>query len=289
MCGKVKSIKCRFAARRRINIMVKSHEFISKTILKNFSFSDGGKKRAVKYMKLPNTRIRHGDIKTFNTRLGAYTDENERILNSEFETYLGDLNAIIEKALKTDRILRASDFDMVKIKKYFMYQCLRDDVFVDDLLFGMKQTELFNDFEGLDISQVKNRLITEAFNSNFADEMFKGYSPLVAIDDNAGLIGSNYIVSLAGNGGCTVLSIALSPKVLFLLVHQGLLEGSSLALNYIKNSKSEKDGGGAWKILGAADAANINITTLRLGMKLGFGYVISKSEKKLHETIQSLK
>lgn len=268
--------------------MTKSHEYISKTILKNFSFSDGGKKRAVKYIKLPKTRIRHGDIKTLNTRLGAYSDENEYILSSEFETYLGDLNAKIEEGLKTTRTLCAKDFDIAKIKKYFMYQCWRDDVFVDDLLCGMKKVsgeyppEMFEKFLNGDISQAKNRLIAEAFNGNFAEKMFREYKFIIAIDDNANLIGSSYVVSLASDGGHSVLAIALSPKVIFLLVDKNLLRGPSLALGYMKDD----DGGGAWEILGPNDVANINTRTVTLGMRLGFGYVVSNSDEQLKKAIK---
>lgn len=264
--------------------MVKSHEYISKTILRNFSFSDGGNKRAVKYIKLPQTRIHHGDIKIFNTRLGAYTDENENIMSSEFETYLGDLSVKVRKELRTTHTLHAPDFNLDIIKKYFMYQCWRDDTFIQEIMYDIERyfespsAKALKNFNQKDITEIKNFFIMEEFRRHYAGDVFADHELIIAIDPNAGLLGSNFVIGLKNDEWCSMGALALSPNILFVLVYQKKLNKVNLVAKYTHK---------VWKILETDQVAKINRQTIGLGQQIRFGYVISDSEEKLQQAITS--
>lgn len=265
------------------NRKIKSHEYISKVVLKGFAFRDERGRMCVKYLKMPKTRIHHGDIRKFNTRFGAYSTENEEILDQEFETYLGELQARIRTVMnegkigdKNDKFFEG-DFDKNRIKAYFAYQCIRDDSAV------RKMVDINNKIPGLDflkklnidanapILSIKNNLIAEEFRTKFFKSAFADDYLVIGISRGGNLLGSSYIVNLSPGNEKMFLGLAISKHIIFMLVDDGPWE-EDLILKYRKF---------AWKELDLKTENLINSRTIEIGKNRVGGYVISDSEEKI--------
>ena len=259
--------------------MVKSHEYISRVILDGFSFERKGIKYT-NFIRLPNGKIGYRDIKTFNTKMGAYSDENENILSKEFESYLGDLKAKVRRTSKGKHTLRSDDFDLEKIKKYFAYQGIRDDVSIENLYY--LEAFLFDKkVKGLKVPgilTIKNNLITNEYNKHVFMKIFEKDKLVIKYDKNNGFLGTNYPVNMATIDARDAVGLSLSPDILLILTSDF---SHSILLNY--------------RDVGFDDVTNpsvvetLNRRMVDGGYRRGGGIIISDTKEKLKKYIDKRK
>ena len=261
------------------NDLIDSHEYISKVILKNFAFKDGNIKY-VNFLEFPNGKPHCGNIKKFNVRYGAYSKEGEDALNNGFEDYFGKKIDHINKCLRHEGILNADDFDVSRIKKYFAFQCLRDDVFISRIITtdgAICNNELKGLIKSGDISlpDLKNYLIENEGEQEIFEKVFEEDALIVGIDVSGCLMGSSFVVDLGGADKYNNLGLALSPKVVFMLTKDFDKE---LTLKYNKF---------AWKQLDEKEVAFFNKRIFECGWHRCGGIAISKNRKQLEVAYRS--
>lgn len=245
---------------------VNSHVYIPKTILKNFSFPDknGSKARFTSYIKLPYGKVHYGNIKNLNTQNGAYTSENEKILDTEYESYLGNLVANINKEIEKGKITKRL-FDVAKVKKFFAYQAIRDDA-------CMRNIALLSGTRKLDDNQIfnmKNTLIRDESNINIVSRLFDKDALIVMINMEGYLFGSNYIVNMSDGDKHGSVGISLTPKIFLMLTEDYDARSELKATKF------------AWRNLDEADVLRINHTIFQIGHNRGSGIIISKDAGRL--------
>lgn len=249
----------------------KSHEYISKVILRGFSYGRKGQ-RYVNYVRLPNGKIGHDNIKTFNTRSGAYTDKNEEIMNAEFETFLGDLKAKIDKVAKKGGEFQRDDFDIDKIKKYFAYQFIRDDVSVDNLynLSTFLSSGITSHLGKNKIDELKNELLSDEPSSHFLLDLLKSDKLIVKYDNDGGLLGTNFPVNVSTKDAKDAIGLSLSSKVFLVLVSDF---SSNIMLNYLEKGFDD--------VTNKPDVEFFNKRMIQTGCSRGWGIVISNDRERL--------
>lgn len=260
--------------------LIKSHEYISRTVLKNFSFRKNNND-LVYYAKLPNLKIRWADIKKFNTKYGAYSCENEAILKNEIEDYVGRLVKKVNNDIKRSGRMSLSDFDLDKVKDYLGYQTIRDNTSMvnilglSELFYGVEGRQNFMNSVGNTILGAKNYFLSQEPQLHSFRSVFKNDGVVVAFSPNGNLMGSNFIVNLSHDGSHNTIGIAITPSIVFILTldfHDNLL------LKYTHK---------AGKILSDHEVKYINYKTIRTGLNRNGGIIISGKEKCLLESIKA--
>lgn len=259
--------------------LIKSHEYISKTILKNFSFCEEGNK-LVNYIKLPKLKIRRADIKKFNTKYGAYSCENEAILKDEVEDYIGQLVKKVNNDVKLSGKMYLNDFDLDKVKDYLGYQCIRDDISManvldlSELFYGVEGQRYFMNLVGNTVLGAKNYFLTQEPRLHSFRSVFRNDSVIVAFSPNGNLLGSNYVVNLESNGSHNTIGIAITPNIVFILT---LDFRNNILLRYTHR---------AGKILNDNEVKYINYKTIRTGLNRSGGIVISNTKRLLAKNLE---
>lgn len=260
---------------------IKSHEYISKTVLKNFSFhKDGDSNDWIYYMKLPKTKIRWADIKKFNTRYGAYSCENEAILKNEIEDYVGRLVKKVNRDVKLSGKMSLDDFDLDKVKDYLGYQCIRDDISmanildISELFYGVEGRQNFMSLVGNTVLGAKNYFLTQEPQFHSFRNVFKNDGVIVAFSPNGNLLGSNYIANLESNGSHNTIGIAITPNIIFILT---LNFNDNIVLKYTRR---------AGKILNDNEVKYINYKIIRTGLNRSGGIVISNTKELLAKNLE---
>ncbi len=260
---------------------IKSHEYISKTILKNFSFCEEGDK-LVNYIKFPKLKIRRANIKKFNTKYGAYSCENETILKDEVEDYIGQLVKKVNIDLKRSGRMYLNDFDLNKVKDYLAYQCIRDDISManvlglSELFYGIEGQQNFLNLVGNTLLGAKNYFLTQEPSFHSFRSIFKKDGIIVAFSPGGDLVGSNYVVNLSHGSWHDTIGIAITPNILFILT---LDFNDNMLLKYTHR---------AGKILNNNEIKYINYKTIKTGLNRGGGIVISKTKDLLMENLKFL-
>ncbi len=134
---------------------INSHIFIPKSILNRFAKIDEKNRKIIKYIDCNDMQIKSSTTSSFNTQLGYYSKQNEKILSKESESKIGN---VIRKIQDIDDNTVFSEKDIEYIFRYLSYQILRTEYFPKELNKRF-ETNLNNKF-------IKNELIKEEFELN---------------------------------------------------------------------------------------------------------------------------
>ncbi len=277
--------------------MVKSHEFISKTVLKNFAVKEGGR-FYVHYIAFPSNTINREDIEILNTRAGAYTSDNEVALSQDFESHLGEVQDIFRRACKKKVpynvfqnahketvFLDVSRINSYSILKYFANQYWRDDTFVEEVsvgiakLSGLPMEDILDGHTLGDMDGLKNFFLAEEHNQQPKSPVFDRSVIYVGIDMKGRLLGHSYPITIVSNHDFLVMALTLSPNLTFMQVYYKNLDKNNLHKIYVNRI------GGCTELTDdEVDALNRVVVTL--GRRLGTGYVVSKNKEHLRDVLQ---
>ncbi len=253
--------------------MVKSHEFISKTVMKNFATKQG-KDFYTFYMHPPNKMVHYGNINTVNVKKDAYTDENEAALCRDFETHIGDIQAAFMQAHKRGLAFDVSCVDSDKVRKYFAYQYWRDDTFVEELAtaaerqFGELTDLILDGHAANDIAGLKNLFIAEESALQTRNPAFNNSHISVGVDTEGRLLGHSYPITITNDAHYLVNAIALSPHLIFIQLHYKHPDKNALSRIYINKPNAF--------LLTEQQVHNLNSVMVNLSVRLQTGYIVSK-------------
>lgn len=263
--------------------MVKSHEFISKTVLKNFATKNHGDFYTF-YVHFPDEEIHYDDIDVINTRSDAYTDENGTALSNDFETHLGDIQAAFLRAYKSRVPFDPSCIKPDKIRKYFMYQYWRDDTFVKELAACIEHhsSELANyileGYTAHDITELKNLFIAEEHALQSRNPAFSNSTISIGIDTEGRLLGHSYPITMVSDADYLTNALVLSPYLIFIQIYHKYPNKDTLSQIYINKPTS-------MTTLTGQEVYHLNQTIITLGKRLKTGYIISKDKGPLKNAI----
>lgn len=250
-----------------------SHVFISKVILKNFSFrnreEDKSKQKLVYCAELPFGHARCHDIKDFNTRIGAFSLKSEEILKDQFEDSIGALSTMVRKGINLDK----RKIDIPAIKKMFAFQCIRDDkpinnyadLYLTNKNLGVKEIDKLKD-KLIQQENIRNKNnMKESLTNIFAD-----YRLIIGIDEENRLIGSNYVVSMPSiKTHSNFILLTISPNCTLILTNATV---ENTMLNYTIPHR----------ILTPQEVNYINTRTIEVGKNRDYGIVISRDKEHLN-------
>lgn len=109
---------------------INSHIFVPKSILNRFSNKDEKGNNIVKYIDLNDMQVKSAKTSSFNTQLGYYNINNEKILDKEAESKIGN---VIMKLLKLNLGEELKESEINMIYKFLTYQIIRTEYFSEKL------------------------------------------------------------------------------------------------------------------------------------------------------------
>lgn len=134
---------------------INSHVILPKSILEKFSYVDEKGNHIIKYINLNTLKIEEDKTSRFNTQLGYYSRENEKILSDNAESKIGNVIKKIQE-IKEDTVFNESDIK--SIYKFLAYQVIRTD------FFSEKLKEKFN--ISIENKLIKNIMINDELKLN---------------------------------------------------------------------------------------------------------------------------
>ena len=134
---------------------IDSHIFIPKSILNRFARIDKKNRKIINYIDCNDMQIKSSTTASFNTQLGYYSKQNEKILSDESESKIGN---VIRKIQDIDENTVLNEKDIKYIFKYLSYQILRTEIIPRELnkRFGTNLNSKF----------IKNEFIKEEVELN---------------------------------------------------------------------------------------------------------------------------
>lgn len=152
---------------------INSHIFIPKSILNRFAKIDKKNRNIIKYIDCNDMKIKSSTTSSFNTQLGYYSKQNEKILCQESESKIGN---VIKKIQDIDDNTVLNEKDIEYIFRYLSYQILRTEGFPKELnkRFGTN----------LNIKFIKNELIKEEVELNTLYNVIKNEDMHVIINNS---------------------------------------------------------------------------------------------------------
>lgn len=132
---------------------IDSHIFLPKSILNRFANIDEKNRKIIKYIDLNDMQIKCSTTASFNTELGYYSNENEKVLSKEAESKIGN---VITKLESIDKNTVITERDVEFIYRFLAYQVIRTDFFTNRIKEHFK---IFSDNK-----DIKNILIKEEKN-----------------------------------------------------------------------------------------------------------------------------
>lgn len=245
--------------------MIDSHVYIPRTILKAFATKNNSSWRAF-YIKLPITTIKEGDINRVNTQSGEYDHRTENILNQEYESGIAALNIIVAKSLRNKNgcVFSNSNFNIDTIKKYFVFQMIRDEAII---------RTIYPNLSAKDLRQLKNDLVQKEASDRIIEETFKGYGLIICVNPSGNLIGCNFPISIPAPDGQEIFAMPISPYILLVLTNDFQ---KALPLKYVQKAHCE---------IPSNFAKQLNSQIVIVGKKKGLGYIFSKDKKTLEEAL----
>ena len=152
---------------------INSHIFIPKSILNRYAKIDEKNRKIIKYIDCNDMQIKSSTTASFNTQIGYYSKENEKILSNESESKIGN---VITKIQDIDDNTALNEKDLEYIFRYLSYQILRTEFFSRELNKRFR-TNLNSKF-------IKNELIKEEAELNTLYNVLKNEDIHVIINNS---------------------------------------------------------------------------------------------------------
>lgn len=132
---------------------IDSHIFLPKSILNRFANIDEKNRKIIKYIDLNDMQMKCSTTASFNTELGYYSNENERVLSKEAESKIGN---VITKLESIDKNTVITERDIEFIYRFLAYQVIRTDFFANRIKEHFKIFSDNKDIKNILISEEKN-------------------------------------------------------------------------------------------------------------------------------------
>lgn len=194
---------------------INSHIFIPKSILNRFSKVDEKNRKIIRYIDCNDIQIKSSTTASFNTQLGYYSKENEKILSKESESKIGN---VIKKIQNIDDNTVISEKDIEYIFRYLSYQILRTEFFSRELnkRFGIN----------LNIKFIKNELIKEEVELNTLYNVIKNEDMHVIINNSnvKFVLPTNSMYTFNPNSNEYIWILILSPVIAISFMPQGTIK-----------------------------------------------------------------
>lgn len=194
---------------------INSHIFIPKSILNRFAKIDEKNRKIIKYIDCNDMQIKSSTTASFNTQLGYYSKENEKILSNESESKIGN---VIRKIQDIDDNTVLNEKDVEYIFKYLSYQILRTEFFSRELnkRFGTNLNSKF----------IKNELIKEEVELNTLYNVIKNEDIHVIINNSnvKFVLPTNSMYTFNPNSNEYTWILVLSPNIAVSFMPQGTIK-----------------------------------------------------------------
>lgn len=194
---------------------INSHIFIPKSILNRFATIDEKKRKIIKYIDCRDMQIKTSTTSSFNTKLGYYSEQNEKTLSREAECKIGNVIRKIQD-IDDDKLINRKDVEY--IFKYLAYQIIRTEYFTKEL----------NKKLGIDIksSFIKNELIKEEMELNTIYNVIKD-NDIHVIINNSGtqfVLPINSMYTFNPNSNEYTWILILSPNIAISFMQKGTIK-----------------------------------------------------------------
>lgn len=203
---------------------INSHVFIPKSILNRFAVRDEKNNIIVKYIDLNDMKIKSARTASFNTQIGYYAQNNEKILDQESESRIG---SVIVKLLKLNEGDELNKKEINALYKFLAYQILRTDYFSEQL-----KEKLRINIKNKDI---KNIMIKEEKELNIVYGVIKKLDIYIIVNktENKFIMPINTMYTFNGESENDYIWIQiLSPDIAIVFMPEG-------KINEISNGKIE--------------------------------------------------
>lgn len=204
---------------------INSHIFIPKSILNRFAKIDEKNRKIIKYIDCNDMQIKSSTTASFNTQLGYYSKQNEKILSQESESKIGN---VIKKIQNIDDNTVLNEKDIEYIFRYLSYQILRTEGFSKELnkRFGTN----------LNIKFIKNELIKEEVELNTLYNVTKNEDMHVIINNSnvKFVLPTNSMYTFNPNYNEYTWILILSPVIAVSFMPQGTIKKLSNNKDYSK-------------------------------------------------------
>lgn len=194
---------------------IDSHIFIPKSILNRFARIDKKNRKIINYIDCNDMQIKSSTTASFNTQLGYYSKQNEKILSDESESKIGN---VIRKIQDIDENTVLNEKDIKYIFKYLSYQILRTEIIPRELnkRFGTNLNSKF----------IKNEFIKEEVELNTLYNVVKNEDIHVIINNSnvKFVLPTNSMYTFNPNSNENTWILVLSPNIAVSFMPKGTIK-----------------------------------------------------------------
>ena len=217
---------------------INSHVVIPKSILEKYAYIDGKRRHIIKYIDLNTLEIKEEKTSKFNTEIGYYSVDNEKILSDEAESRIGN---VIKKLQEINVDTNFEQKDIESIYKFIAYQVIRTDFFSEKL---KKEFEF-----DLDNKIIKNKFIEEEQKLNILYNIIRDTDMYVIVNFSniKFVLPSNLMYTFDADTEEYKWITILSPDIALVLLRKGMInkihniEDEIKSIKIVKFENEQKD------------------------------------------------